>query len=339
MTQTSFFDFDFPFGVLFPTRSSPLICAFDILHVLVLLPLYICLGASVPGAARCVVRDAAWQRPQRIGNVTAGAEAAVVVVVDGDNNRDERVALTLAEQHPRAHTILFVLGVLPQAVKLFSMRGIPLTQVCGGLYLSSFLVVAGVGALARRAEYETIPQPWTTLKKKMIVPRPGLLILMLVLMPHAYFWVWCAQGALPAWDTKSTAYFIICMFSLPGFIVLMLLFFSLLLDLSYIFSSLPFFFLPDTRHFANLESTAFIFLLASSFMTSGYFYLTNSEFIFVTFQLAFPFYVVFVLVLVAPTYLLVILFALINFGSSILYYRFRYDPTGTVKPLWTEKLG
>jgi hypothetical protein len=50
---------------------------------------------------------------------------------------------------------VFILGMLPQATKLFGMRGIPWTQACGGLYLSSFLVIAGVGALARRAERDT----------------------------------------------------------------------------------------------------------------------------------------------------------------------------------------
>jgi hypothetical protein len=35
------------------------------------------------------------------------------------------------------------------------MRGIPWTQPYGDLYLSSFLVIAGVGALARRVERDT----------------------------------------------------------------------------------------------------------------------------------------------------------------------------------------
>jgi len=34
-----------------------------------------------------------------------------------------------------------------------------------------------------------------------------------------------------------------------------------------------------------------------------------------------------------------ILFGVANLVLSILYYRFLYDPTGTVKPSWAEKLG
>ena len=42
---------------------------------------------------------------------------------------------------------------------------------------------------------------------------------------------------------------------------------------------------------------------------------------------------------VVPHHRLMIFFGLVNMVLSILYYRFRYDPTGTVKPLWAEKLG
>jgi hypothetical protein len=124
MTQNSTFDRDFPSGVLFPARSSPIVCAADVLDVLLRLLMYMCVGASAPAAARRVVQERMWHPPRSI---------AVATAADDDNNDDEEAAespLTLGDQHPRAHIVLFVLGVLPQAIKLFGMHGIPWLQVC-----------------------------------------------------------------------------------------------------------------------------------------------------------------------------------------------------------------
>jgi hypothetical protein len=149
MTQNSTFDRDFPSGILFPARSSPIVCAADTLEVLLRLLAYMYAGASAPAAARHVVQKRMWQPPR---------SNTVATATDDDKNDDEEAAespRTLGDQYPRAHIVVFILGVLPQAIKLFCMSGIPWTQACGGLYLSSFLVIAGVGALAQRAERDT----------------------------------------------------------------------------------------------------------------------------------------------------------------------------------------
>jgi hypothetical protein len=41
----------------------------------------------------------------------------------------------------------------------------------------------------------------------------------------------------------------------------------------------------------------------------------------------------------ASPYIQMIFFALVNLVLSILYYRFRYDQTGTVNPPWAGELG
>jgi hypothetical protein len=212
MTQNSIIDSDFPSGVLFPARSSPIVCAADMLHLLLQLLYHIFTGASPPEAARRVVRERSW-RPVRNG---AGSATA--------NQGEEEELLTLGNQHPRAHTVVFVLVVLPQAVKLFGMRGIPWTQVWGGLYLSSFLVIAGVGALARFGGNDnlTLRARETLGKQNMEGIRLG------VVVGHAGMWSWLMWILLDSVTAKSTM-FIPNLFGLvPLFLLSVCLLFALL---------------------------------------------------------------------------------------------------------------
>ena len=320
MTQNSTFDRNFPSGILFPARSSPLVCAADALDVLLRLLMYMCVGASAPAAARRVVQERMWKPPRSIAVATAAAESP----------------LTLGNQHPRAHIIIFVLGVLPQAIKLFGMRGIPWTQACGGLYLSSYLVIAGVGALARHAERDTDADTswrWAALVERTMKVW-NFVSLGIVAVVQAGVWVWCMWVLLlPVWDMEVKAPMLysllwgpvygMMVIQIPGALAWLLVWATLVI--------------PTTL--GKIACAAF----SASFVGLYFYHISPYfDFLFRGDYLWFSVYVLlaaFAATAVVPRHLLMIFFGLLNLVLSILYYRFRYDPTGTVKPLWAEKLG
>jgi hypothetical protein len=73
MTQNSFLDRDFPSGILFPLRSSPLVCAADELEVILRLFWYMIYSRmSASSAASRIVWGRTWQPPQgNMMNMTA----------------------------------------------------------------------------------------------------------------------------------------------------------------------------------------------------------------------------------------------------------------------------
>ena len=321
MTQNSTFDRDFPSGVLFPARSSPLVCAADALEVLLRLIGYMYVGASAPAAARRVVQKRIWQPPRNIAVATAADPP-----------------LMLGDQHPRAHIVLFVFGVLPQAIKLFGMCGIPWTQAYGGLYLSSYLVIAGVGALARRAERDTDAD--TSWPRAALVERTikvwNFASFGIVAVVQAGAWVWCMRALLlPVWDMEAKARVLYFIWS-----TLASLMFGMILAMPFALaclSVLATFVIPTTLGkiacFAVSASLVGLCIYVSPHFT---------DILFQENYLSFSVYVLlaaFFAAKVVPHHCLMIFFGLLNLVLSILYYRFRYDSTGTVKPLWVGKLG
>ena len=324
MTQNSTFDRDFPSGVLFPAHSSPLVCAVDALEVFLQLIGYMYVGASAPAAARRVVQERMWQPPRSISVATAADPP-----------------LTLGDQHPRAHIVLFVLGVLPQAIKLFGMHGIPWTQACGGLYLSSYLVIAGVGALARRVERDTDAD--TSWRRAALVERTmkvwNFVSFGIVAVVQAGVWVWCVQALLlPVWDIEAKAFVLYFILSFLKYLV-----FGLMICMSNILPFLLVFatpVIPTTR--GQIAYFAFSISLGVGLCVYGVPLFQVADLLFRMDYLLFSVYVLlaaFIATKVVPHHRLMIFFGLLNLVLSILYYRFRYDPTGTVKPLWAEKLG
>jgi len=321
MTQNSTFDRDFPSGILFPARSSSLVCAIDVLDVLLRLFLYMYVGASAPAAARRVVQKRMWQPPRSI---------AVAMAADPP--------LTLGDQHPRAHVVLFVLGVLPQAIKLFGMHGIPWLQACGGLYLSSFLVIAGVGALARRAERDNANISWEGPLDELMMKVWNFTSIWVVAVVQVGVWVSCGRALLhPAWHIgpdSSTLSLIAWLLAFLMFLVITALLNMLTAFSLFVTISIPTI-LGKIAYFAVSASL----VIGVSFYGTPYLVMT---FILGPDYLLFSMYVwvaAFYATKVVPHHLLMIFFGLVNLVLSILYYRFRYDPTGTVKPLWAEKLG
>jgi hypothetical protein len=289
-------------------------------------------GASAPEAARRVVRNRIWRPPRSGATATASTD---------DNNNGEETTdspqLTLGDQHPRAHIIMFVLGVLPQAIKLFGMCEIPWTQACGGLYLSLFLVIAGVGALARYAEGDTDAD--TSQAGAGLVENTmevwNIVVAVVAAVVQARVWVWCLRALLrPVWDMKANApvlYSILWTTAWTGFtpIIWMPTGISLLLPLK------TFYMPPTLRKIAYFASLSLSFLCVCCTIRFMILLYTVDYIAFLVYVLLVAFWAT----QLVPHHLLMIFFGLVNLVVSILYYRFRYDPTGTVKPLWAEKLG
>ena len=256
-------------------------------------------------------------------------------MVTDNNNEMESTQLTLGNQHPRAHIVVFILGVLPQAIKLFGMRGIPWTQACGGLYLSSFLVIAGVGSLARRVERDTDADTswqWAALVERTVKVW-NFVSLGIVAVVQAGVWVWCVRALLlPVWDMEVKAPFLYSVLWGPVF--------GTMIQIPIALALLPLlatFGIPTTLGKITCVAFSASFVGLYFYHISPYF-----DFLFRGDYLWFSVYVllaVFAATAVVPRHLLMIFFGLLNLVLSILYYRFRYDPTGTVKPLWAEKLG
>jgi hypothetical protein len=331
MTQNSIFDRDFPSGILFPARSSPFICATDALEVLLRLIGYMYVGASAPAAARRMVQKRMWQPPR----------SNTITTADGANNNHEDAAeppLTLGDQHPRAQTVVFILGVLPQAIKLFGMCGIPWTQACGGLYLSSFLVIAGVGALARRAERDTDAD--TSWPRAALVERImkvwDFASFWIVAVVQAGVWLWCVWVLLlPVWDMEVKAPVLYLILLTPVFCIFLII--AVVPTQLALLSVLVTFVIPTT-----LGKIAYFAFSAS---LVGLYIYRMPDFVGFVIRVRYLSFSVYVLLAaffaakVVPHHRLMIFFGLVNLVLSILYYRFQYDPTGTVKPLWAGKLG
>ncbi|KAL9113693.1 MAG: hypothetical protein Q9227_002138 [Pyrenula ochraceoflavens] len=96
-------------GTFKPHRSSPLVCVADILFNLA------CFGLIGVKALRKTV----------FGSRPASGEEG--------SNRAKPNAIKM-------RLLVFVLGVLPQAIKIFAMRGIPITQVCAAMFLGSSMI-------------------------------------------------------------------------------------------------------------------------------------------------------------------------------------------------------
>jgi hypothetical protein len=127
MTQPS--SLDAPFSqssLLFATRSSPFVCLADALEIITSLVIHVLRGKP-PRQAALLVN---WQRARhRLGEDV------------------EELEDIPAEKHPWGFVILLVAAVL-QAAKIIGFKGVFWTKAWAVVYLSSYVVIAGVGFLA-----------------------------------------------------------------------------------------------------------------------------------------------------------------------------------------------
>ena len=150
--------------------------------------------------------------------------------------------------------------------------------------------------------------------------------------------MWCLRALLhPVWDMKAKA--------LELYVILWLLaclaysYMAVVPVMLVIFSPFATPLIPTTLGKIAYFAVSTSLVIGVSFYGTPYLVMT---FILGPDYLLFSMYVwvaAFYATKVVPHHLLMIFFGLVNLVLSILYYRFRYDPTGTVKPLWAEKLG
>ena len=128
MTQPSIVDQTYqPSNLLFPARASPFVCVTDTI-------------------------DAVYHLTYELLNATPWRKAALNVCKK--RQRDRGIATAdlekswLIRQHPKASLVLF-LGPLTQAIKLFSFHGLLWAKILAGIYLSSYMILAGLLVVAR----------------------------------------------------------------------------------------------------------------------------------------------------------------------------------------------
>jgi hypothetical protein len=131
-------------------RSSPIVCVFDAVTIILRFVVYCCLGASPPVAAKRTI-DAR----RRSDDAT------------------ELGGIRALEQLPFLRWVWFVIGVLPQVIKLLACSGLPWTQVWGCFYLAPFVAVEAMNALtvlAPEGQDSTEDDPrehWVALAEKV----------------------------------------------------------------------------------------------------------------------------------------------------------------------------
>jgi len=246
---------------------------------------------------------------------------------------------TLGKWYPLAHNVVFLFGVLPQAIKLFGMRGIPWTQVWGAMYLSPFLVLAGAGALARCVE-DDIEKPEHRARESLNGER--VTMLQVAAAAQVTMWVWCVWELLrPPWSMhmQNGPPILYSILVVPGLLIMFPACLTLLLSAALISLDLAMLYprAPTILGKAAclLLFVPFAFLCFYSIPDYAKFVLMNDS-IAISLYLWIP--VVNVTHMVSP-YRLLIFFGMANLVLSVLYYRFRYDPTGTIMPIWAGGLG
>jgi hypothetical protein len=119
MTQPSGRVCEFHPKYRFILRSSPFICAFDAVGVLLVWARHICWHLESP--------------------TTAARRIARARFRDIENEAEEESVSSLERNIPFRY-VAFFLGALPQAVKLFASSGLPYVKAIGAMYLGSWIL-------------------------------------------------------------------------------------------------------------------------------------------------------------------------------------------------------
>ncbi|KAL2833316.1 hypothetical protein BDW59DRAFT_156818 [Aspergillus cavernicola] len=103
-------------------RSSPIICAFDAINILTSWVTHVVSPIAKPASFRHSATRILLHR-----------------VVNKEGNPDIQAIKNIKAQS-RVRWALFLLGTVPQFIKLFTSRGIPWSQAIGAIYLASWLL-------------------------------------------------------------------------------------------------------------------------------------------------------------------------------------------------------
>jgi hypothetical protein len=192
--------------------------------------------------------------------------------------------------------------------------------------------------LARRAERDTDTD--VSQERLALVERSmevlNIASFCVVAVVQAGVWVWCVRVLLhPVWDMEAKAFVLYIILWTPVFLI-----FWMIVGAPTQLAMVSLFATPLIP--TTLGKITYFVFSASLVGLCVYGNLHSVDFLFRENYLSFSVYVflaAFFAAKVVPHHRLMIFFGLVNLVLSILYYRFRYDPTGTVKPLWAGKLG
>ncbi|KAF2144013.1 uncharacterized protein K452DRAFT_345438 [Aplosporella prunicola CBS 121167] len=324
MTQKSGRVLCFPNSLRIYLRSSPIICAADTLDVITQIVVALC---------------------QRTGR----SQAAQVIVVwkFADNNEKEKAALQKLKDNLLLRFLLFVFGVLLPTVKVFGMRGVPWTQAWAGMYFASYVVTEAL--LLLQGWYGSVPAqspgsgqlPQTTglvigflasfgqvalsfwecfrLIKYSHSRYPSVKTLVLVISFFMWFLLFIRlrlmvmAHKLRRWTTLCGLTFLIDGFAIFGS--------GMLPFPSVYFMAVTWFLVP------------FILLTAVAEFLAGFTTIRKTLLLLEKASEDEGFQVL------VRLHAAVTAFFFFTIGLSILWFRFCYDPTRTLKPGWTNKLG
>jgi len=153
-------------------RSSPIICLADTLLITIKFNWLQLLGCSPRTAARHVWYDRFENNPE--------------------GRRDSGI-----DHLWRFNIIFFILGALPQSIKVFGMRGIPGTQTWTAFFLAAFLVPEFLRLFAGTAHAEDLtPMPIISRAKVHFTYLQDLTVLVSGILQYC-IWVWVASYFVP----------------------------------------------------------------------------------------------------------------------------------------------
>ena len=118
-------------------KISPIVCMLDAIYLLIDLTRVTLKNRSLRAAARYVSR-------KRFHDITP---------------ESERNSIGKLQDNAAFRTCVFCFGVIPQVIKLYSMSGVPWTQVWGSLFLGSFLMTEPIINLLRRYSSADTTEP------------------------------------------------------------------------------------------------------------------------------------------------------------------------------------
>jgi hypothetical protein len=220
------------------------------------------------------------------------------------------------------------------------MSGIPWTWVWGILYLSSFLVIAGIGALSRCADTESYNDIVDSSDTTTGILRVGVISRAAAWL-HVGVWGWCIYALLhPIWGHVENSPFIIFPL-LPSAIVLFLI--PAVFIVGILFNG---FFDPVHASCCGgamlVGTTTLLAIGVTQVWVRFLFYLPNKDFIRLLMVMELLLIILWAKNLhpsKMPSSFVLTFFGLTNLLLSVLYYCFLYNPVGTNKPSWAGRLG
>jgi len=351
MTQPSYLDVSFPqSSLLFPARSSPFVCVADTLVVFCELARLLLSGVVIREAAL----EVNWRR-----------------VPDRRDSRDNILKETTIEKHPKASVVLF-LGTLCQAVKIFSFQGVFWAKAAAAIYVSSYIVLAGVSLASRDLRNKYVPTHRKHNPFAQIVTVFGIIAVGIhgLVCCWAMFQVIHMEAVLstgPSDIHGLTAVLYYVMTVLLHAVFLCLIMILLLVSIMMVLSGgilLPF---ASLETDTTVRQIRFVGIFLQMAFGGCFLYVTYGWVVDPEHLVLYRFSNVLaqgggllaigigclVLCMKVVAWICgrvsflqgwklrtdLVTFALANLVVACLYCSFAYDPEGTIKPAWTEKLG